>query len=275
MTENNVPAVAGQTALAELPADIAALAAEDAGAGLSQAADDNIVPLIYILQKGSPQVQQDQPETYIEGARAGDIWLRASVPPLTRGAEGILFQPCYFHSDYVEWIPRNSGGGFVARHAEKPEDTSEVEDPNNPKRKRLIRPNGNEVVETRYHIGFVHGRGAVLPYVIPLVSTGHTFSRQFMYMMNARLVPGTDKRAPSYAGVYLLKTRRRENAAGDWYAFEVADSGWVSSAADYNRGKALFESFAAGDKQIEAPADETSDGEADAPAAPMDDNIPF
>lgn len=241
-------------------ADIAGQIAEDSGKGLSSSQDDNIVPLIYILQSQSPQAVPDEPE-YIDGAVAGDIWLRNSTDPIAK--DGIWFQPCWFFRDYVEWRPESKGGGIVDRHAAIPQDVTEVPDQKNENKIHLIRPNGNEIVDTRYHAGFVLGRGAPMPYVIPLKSTGHTFSRSFMFMMNSRMLPGQDKPAPSFASKYLLKTRKRENASGKWYVFDVAEAAWVDTAADYQRGRALFQSFAAGEKKLdEAAAEVPEEGDA-------------
>ena len=101
------------------PAFFDQMTPEDAGAGLSTAAEDNLVPMMRILQTLSPQAKANNPD-YIPGAKPGDIWLRNSDYPPISGAEGILFQPCYFSQDYVEWIPRSAGGGLVARHAALP-----------------------------------------------------------------------------------------------------------------------------------------------------------
>src|SRR5215475_3414815 len=90
-----------------VPAD---LSDQYAGMGTSHAADDNLVPLVYILQKQSPQVER-QDTRHIKGAEAGDIWLRNSPKEIVKGGEGILFQPCYFTINWIEWVPRERGGG--------------------------------------------------------------------------------------------------------------------------------------------------------------------
>jgi hypothetical protein len=85
------------------------------GQGLSQAADDNLVPLAYILQKLSPQVESKKAE-YIPGAKAGrsgssrPAW---STRTRREQSEGIIVQPCHFSKWIMEWIPRDQGGGLV------------------------------------------------------------------------------------------------------------------------------------------------------------------
>lgn len=235
------------TAVNTLPPHLLNLVSDDAGKGISTAQEDNLVPLIYILQALSPQVNKRNP-SHIEGAEAGSIWLRNSSSPIVDGEKGILFQPCYFTKDWVEWVPRDAGGGYVARHREFPSTAKKVADAKNPNKVKIIMPNGNELIETRYHIGFAITEAGPLPYVIPMVSSGHTVSRQWMFLMNAKHHNG--KKLPSWACLYRLKTKERSNAAGTWFTWDVADGGWVSSPDDYARGKTLYEAFCSGQKTI-------------------------
>lgn len=275
-------------ALSAADFDDAALAQikEDAGKGTSTLARDNIVPMIYVLQALSPQVNKRNPN-FLEGAEAGAIWLRNSSMPIVSGDVGFAFQPCHYSRDIVEWIDRDSGGGFVARHPFASPDESMEEAV-----KRLrgdVRPSkkegskrieywlGNhELKETRYHAGFVHGGyfalenfpGLMMPYMLPLSGSGHQVSREWMFMMNQHTFPGQpDKVLAPWSRLYHLKTRPRTNSAGqEWSMFTVTDDiGWVpgfpKDLGVYNRGKQLFESFERGEKQAEAPiADTDGDG---------------
>ena len=249
-TEENLPAVTGGS----VPAFLAGLAAEDAGKGVSTLAEDNLVPLIYILQAQSPQCNRRSPD-YVEGAESGSIWLRNSGLPAIDGEEGLLFQPCYFQKDWVEWVPRSAGGGYVGRHEEMPPEAEEKNiDPQNPEKKFWVLPNGNTVVETRYHIGYVILEdGRAMPYVIPMSSSAHTASRGWMFLMNSRQL-GSAK-APSWAGLYRLKTKERTNKSGTWFTWDITDAGWVASPEDYARGADLHESFARGERKIAAEED--------------------
>lgn len=244
------------SANAGLPAHLQSLVAADAGKGVSTKAEDNIVPMVYILQTGSPQVNRNKPE-FIEKAKSGDIWMRASPKPIIEGESGFIFQPCFFHKAWVEWKRPRGTGSFVTSHIERPAEAKEVPDPVNSKKMIWIMPNGNEVIETRYHSGFYYPEegGMPVPYVIPFSSTGHTISRQWMFMMGQKMI-GQD-RAPSFAGLYRLKTREKTNAAGTWFLFDVADAGWVPTEEAYAHGRALYEAFASGEKTAEEPmADE-------------------
>jgi hypothetical protein len=256
------------------PPTLAGRMAEAQGRGVSQDQADNLVPLIYVLQPGSPQAKRDEPQ-YMEGAEAGMIWLRSSREPLVDGKAGILFQPCYFYKDIVEWRPRalggGSGAGFVGRHPSLEDvrtpdgqpDCAQVQDPQDPTRMKWVRKsNQNDLVETRYHAGWVLGHGpAPEPYLIPLSGTGHSFSRDWMQRMNTALAQPDGKRLDSWWRVWRLTTMYRKNSKGSWYMLTVMEAtdadgypgGWVQTEADLDRGQQLFTSLSSGQLQAEAP----------------------
>jgi len=234
---------------------------EDAGMGVSTDPEDVLVPLIYVLQPLSPQVLKGNAKQ-VKGAEAGDIWLRGAAQEIIPGDEGVLFQPCSFTKDWVEWVPRDLGGGLVARHAMCPETAeSHISD----KGKSVwILPSGNEVIETRYHSGFVFlDSGARLPYVIPLSSTGHTVSKMWNSLMTQALLPD-GRIMPSFACLYRLKTKMQTRKDQSWFNLDISIAGdtsveppWpgcppaealIRNEMDYARGKALAEAFNSGTK---------------------------
>jgi hypothetical protein len=265
----NNKAVATTAANAALPAYLKDQVEQDANKGTSQNADDNIVPLIYVLQAQSPQCNKRSPD-YVEGAETGALWLRNSGLPAISGETGIIFQPCFFQKDWVEWKPNR--GGFAGRHPTRPEEAEEKTglDPNDPERIFWVLPNGNIVQETRYHIGIVYLEdGRTMPYVIPLSGSGHTVSKSWMFLMNSKTV-GPGKVAPSFAALYRLKTRPTSNAKGEWMILDVTDAGWVANTDDYERGKRLHDQFVEGEKQI--AEDETAHEAPAGGAAPQGDD---
>lgn len=277
----------------------------DAGAGVSTDQADNQVPLIYVLQANSPQVNRHKPETYVPNAEPGDIWLKGAPEPIVKGGtdrEGFLFQPVYFSRCVNEWIPRNpdgSGGGFVKRHntveAKFIPGAQEVEIPGDkpgdkPRKKFMNADRTHEYIETREHAGFaVPEEGPPIPYIIALSSTGHQTSREWMPLMNRKLLPG-NKKAPSWACLYRVQSRLRSRGAQSWFMLQVTDAGprgtpaWVDKEG-YLRGKALYEAFASGSKEAAAPEhiepEETGggegqqDGDWDKKDALGGDKIPF
>ena len=227
------------------PAELMDQYAQDAGAGVSQKAEDNIVPMATVLQALSPQVDRRNP-AYVEDAQPGSILLKNCDPPVVDGEEGFLFQPCYFDRYWVEWVPRDQGGGFVARHKNRPADAIDEEDG----RRTLTKtPGGNQLIDTRYHSGYALINGVLMPLVIPFSSTGHQVSRSWQTMMNQVRVGPNQVVAPSYAKFYRLRTVQKKNAAGTWFMFDVSHGHWATKS-EYDLGKALHDSFQAGEKEI-------------------------
>lgn len=244
---------------ANLPAHLKGKVAADSGKGISEAADDSLVPLLVVLQALSPQAMKQKPE-YLKGAEAGDIWMKNAPRPVVKGgpeAEGVLAQPCSFYKNVVEWIPKNkdgSGGGYVGEHATMPADAKEVADKDDPERKRMMSPRATEYVETRNHVVILYPDGVEgqgYPYLIPLSSSGHSVSRQWMFMMKSKTHDGA--KIPSFAVLYRLKTILRTKGTYNWHVIEPHEGGkdgdplWATEA-QYEAGKALHEAFAKGEK---------------------------
>jgi hypothetical protein len=220
---------------------------QDSGKGVSTAAEDNTVPLIYILQALSPQAQKKN-EAYIDDAEAGMIWFRGSTD-VVPGEDGISVIPCFFSKAWIEWKPDR--GGFVARHPDKTADAEFVTDPQNPKRQFWRRRNGNILVETREHVVLVldvYDRPT--PFVVPMSGSNHKASRDWMTMMNNKVIPGTDAKAPSYGFIYRMTLKYMSNDQGDWYAWQVADEGdqptLVSDPATYKLAHKINSDFSQG-----------------------------
>lgn len=264
--DEHLPTVAA--AGTQVPAYLADRMAADAGKGISTAAEDNLVPLIYILQSNSPQVIPRNAEQ-IEGANAGDIWLRNGIAPIVDGLKGIWFQPCHFYKCVNEWIPRDNGGGFVGSHPQMPKDAVQRPDPKDETILRMYSADGNEYVDTRIHSGNVMlDSGVMLPYVMSLKGSGHSFSRSWMFQQGSRQVGG--KNTPAFASAYHIRTKARKNIKGEWFTFEVVPGEvgvrWVSDA-EYQRGLDLYNAIESGAKRAETPLadsvaeDDTADGE--------------
>lgn len=238
----------------------------DPGGGLSKDQADNLVPIIYLLQPLSPQVMKGNPAR-IEGAEAGDIYLRNAEDPIIKGEEGMLFQPCHFWKDIVEWVPDR--GGFAGRHdisclpnvsegkgwTGSLKDVKEIQDEDDPNAwPRYIRSsNNNEVVETRYFAGYVYfddGRQP-LPFIIPLSSTGHSFGKQWMFLMNSQTLPDGTPSDKSWIYFYRLKTTMKTNTKGSWYSYTVTKERGVETIVELDRGLALNAAFVTGAKKVD------------------------
>lgn len=249
----------------EIDAATLALLNEDKQGGQSHDQADNLVPLIYLLQPLSPQVMKGD-AARIDGAEAGDIWLRNAEPPIVSGDTGILFQPCYFYKDIVEWIPDR--GGFVGRHdisclpnvelrkgwTGTLTDVKEVKDEDEPNAQpRYVRSsNNNEVVETRYFVGYVYPEvGQPMPFIIPLASTGHSFGKTWMFLINSQTLPNGKPCEASWKFFYRLRTTMKTNSKGSWYMYKVEKERMARTLEELKRGEALNIAFATGEKKAD------------------------
>lgn len=259
----------------ELSADLAAEFAADAGAGTSQAADDNIVPFIVLLQDMSPEVKKRDPE-YVNGAEVGMLLNKATrqlYAPNADEAEKtglpqLVFQPCAFDRCIVEWVPRNSGGGFVARHelTGTPEATmlaiggKQMEDPQDPKKKIWRTADGShDLIDTRYHFGHVINEAGYSPAVLSFSSTGHTASREWMTLMNnfkVRTPAGDLVVAPSWSKKYVVGSKPKTNTKGDFFVISISDGGIIADKSVRDAGKTLNAGISSG--AIKAAQDEAT-----------------
>ena len=215
------------------------------GRGTSQKAEDNLVPMVAVLQPLSPQLNKQNQMKYIPGAEVGDILIRGLEPPVRKE---VLFQHCHFSKSIVEWIPRPKGGGFVGRHLSWPSDMTQTKSEDG-RRTIMATKEGNHLIETRYHVGhIILEDGSMLPYIIPFSSTGHTVSRGWMNMMNAVKVEGGSV-PDAWTRLYMLNTVQRQNAAGVWYVINPQPAGWASKEQAM-KGEDLWQSFEKGDKQL-------------------------
>lgn len=282
----------------DVPAYLAAAAEADAGLGVSTAAADNIIPLIYVMQPLSPQVDEAAP-AYVPGARAGSFWLRNCATPIVGGDAGILVQPVRFTKDWGEWVPRERGGGMMGRHpnrAATPDDVGRLGDrlvegedvPDCPGASFRVDPTtrqkiwsvkrgeaANDLVHTRNHAVRVFlDERAALPYVIPLKGTGHGVSKEWMGKMMVKRAG--NRLMPSFACLYRLTTRQRQNVKGKWWQIVVSDAGYVSPD-DYAAGKALYEAFEteAVVAEAEVAGAGAPEGGADAAGSRDGEHIPF
>lgn len=272
--------------------DLDAMMREDAGMGISNRPEDNIVPQLKVLQPLSPEVM-DGPDR-VPGAQAGDFLLGTT---LVKGKEGIWFQPCAIQHKLFEFMPLDRGGGFVAEHPMARDEQGTVMfeeggDPVLPSRavkvdKFRYEINDNNLIHYRQLAGFawVYAGSKRLeeqgqPYVISFKSTGHTTMRMWMTKAARANQFADGNQRPLFAHLYRLTTSHQRNAKGQWYALEVGDPvliapGVVAEPAQvYRTGRALAQAFARGEKESALP--ETRLSEDAAPPSNRDDReIPF
>jgi len=220
----------------------AAIVARDAGLGASDAPEDSFYPLMTVLHKASPQVDEDSP-AYLKGAKAGSIWLRNFEREVVPGPEGVVVQPCYMYTEWVTWTPREKGGGMVSRSLKLPEGARLVDAASN----RWTDREGNDVRETRMWVVNLIHNGAAVPFVMPCQSTQNTFAKQWNTVIRQKFEPPSrgGERSSSWAYLWRITTRKRVNAWGEWFVFtfeQDAKSGHLLDANPqlYFNGEKLY-----------------------------------
>lgn len=145
--ESTALAAAATTALAA-----AADYGDMAGAGFeNQTSADVAVPFLGVLQGLSPEVGKGPKG--IKGASPGML-INTVTKELFDGDTGVIFQPVDTRHVFVEWKPRDQGGGFVAEHAT---DAKVVLDCKaNQEFGSYKTPAGNDLIETFYVTGLMH-----------------------------------------------------------------------------------------------------------------------
>lgn len=123
-----------------------------AGLGMESISSADIsIPFINLLQPLSPEVTG---ENAIEGAKASDFYNTVSGE-IIPGKTGFLFQPCERQHVFVEWIPRDAGGGFVAVHEDNSAEVLDARRSNGGRTYGGLKLNGNDLIETVYLYGHI------------------------------------------------------------------------------------------------------------------------
>ena len=187
-----------------------------AGQGLEEASRDAFTtPLLRILQDLSPQTKKTKAE-YIPGAKPGMIFNTATKEVYER----IVVLPCYFTETYIEWIPRDDGGGLVAVH---PKDTALIHQTTRDGSKQVL-PNGHELALT--HSQFVvrmKDEGGAEACVIPMSSTNLKLSKNWNTQQLASKQPTVERQRgyATYHWMYELGSQEVSNAKGTWYQWVI------------------------------------------------------
>jgi hypothetical protein len=249
-----------ETAGVPAPKDVTALMLEDGNLGLENvSAEDMAIPFLTVLQSGSPQVIKGPDR--IDGAEAGDFFNNVSGE-VFKGEVGIELIPVSFVKSYVEWIPREQGGGFVTQHADK----SILSECKRNEKGRDQLPSGNEVVPTAYHYCLLLKDGIPEPVVVSLSSTQLKKSRKWLSVIAAVKVPnnkGGTVTPPSFSQIYKATCVAESNDKGNWYGWQFSRVGPVADIELYKAAREFHRAVTSGAVRMGPP-----------PEAPSADEVP-
>ena len=185
--------------------------------------EDFEIPFIRVLQPMSPQLQK-QHGSYVAGASAGDLYNTVTGEAYD-GEKGISIIPCAYNKKYIEWIPREKGGGLVnASHDISILSKCKRDDES----RRYYTPEGNEVVETAQFFVLVVENGTAQQAVLAFTSTQLGVARKWLTMLRMARVQnarGESVEAPMFAYTYKLTTTTQSNDKGSWNAYSINQEG--------------------------------------------------
>jgi hypothetical protein len=238
-----------------------------AGEGISRERADNLVPNIMLAQSLSPFVVDGR-------AKAGDFFF-PTTGRVIPGAEGFYFQPAGHDNMWMEFKPRNDGGGFVRTYPwEGFKGGEDGSDPILPEGVKLVKSwppkyvsaAGNDVSHHRVWPGIFWEDGDGIEYVLKLTGTMHTVARNWNFAaLSSNKLP-SGKPRPLWGQVYKLTTFLTRKSGNSWHMINVGPPIPIERAGeivgDVGRaiamGRTLAEAFARREK--EAAIDESDRG---------------
>ena len=194
----------------------------------------------------SPQLNKAS-GSYVEGASAGDLY-NTVTNSVYSGDKGIVLVPSAYIKKYIEWVPREKGGGLVnANH-----DISILSEcRKDPESRRYYTKDGNEIVETAQFYVLVLDPEPQQA-VIAFTSTQLSVARKWLTMMRMARVQnsqGQNVEAPMFAYTYRLTTTSQSNDKGTWNSFSISQEG-QTSLADAQIAKTFMTAARSGEVEV-------------------------
>jgi len=190
------------------------------GEGVDYDTSELQIPFVRVIQALSPQIKKND-SAFIKGASQGDAF-NTVTGDYWNGEEGVEVVPCLQQTKYLEFIPRDQGGGgFVGELS--------ADDPNIARATRTggkeILPNGNELVKSDQHYCMLIGSdGLYQPVIVDMKSTQLSVSRRWktqIAMLKVKDAQGVLKTPALFGTVWRLTTVEQSNDMGTWYNWSV------------------------------------------------------
>lgn len=183
---------------------------------------DLSIPFINVLQSNSPEVEDQT----IPGAKSGDLVNSVTKEILQ---QPLIVLPLEKEESWVEWVPRNKGGGLVDRHAPDSELVQRLIKENGGSRippkdaegKRIAfkSPKGNDVIETHYVYCLVLSLDGETVEGYCVLSFASAKIKAYKDWMTALY---TQKgRPPIFANRAKVSTSKQKNEQGTFYIYAI------------------------------------------------------
>jgi len=231
---------------------------EEAGQGFENVTQEDLgIPFLQIIQSTSPELEEDSPK-YIEDAKAGMIINSATREILGGRGEPVEFVPCSYQKLYVEWTPRESGGGYVQSHG-SPSILSQC---TRNDRGQDELENGNLIVTTAYMFGLVNGEEPERA-VVSFTSTQLKKARLWLSMMKSIRLDGKNGKftPPMFSHIYHLGSVPEKNEKGSWFGWKIENAGMVQDKALVEEARETHQ-LASSNPMLQLPAGNKDEDEA-------------
>lgn len=187
---------------------------------------DVSIPFLVVLQPLSPQCTPGH-AAYIDHAKPGQILNTVT----NECVEHIMVVPCDYKRSFIEWVPRDKGGGFRGEHGLEAEKTFNEKINRETGKAKL--DNGNDLVDTRSFFVLTsnmteEGTPSVAPAMASMASTQVKTAKNWMNLILNYVPPGQKPggRFPPWAAIYKLTTALQKNEKGSWYGWKVERVGF-------------------------------------------------
>jgi hypothetical protein len=230
---------------------------EDIGSGFEDfTISDLTIPFLAILQSGSPQVKEEK-GTYVPGAKAG-MFMNTVTNELFDGKKGVQIIPVHRKHSFIEWIPRDQGGGFVAEYSTNdprivelrkatPFGKIAIEDGSIfAKPDEDIDHTGNDIVETFTVFALiVKENGTFEPMVLSFASTAIKPYKKWMTTAKGIQIPTGDPQRPvinppMFSHLYRARTQFQEKNNYDWFGWQIGFENGIAENSRLDRENPLF-----------------------------------
>ena len=172
--------------------------------------EDVLIPRLCIAQAMSPEVTKGDPK-HIKGLLPGEFF--NSVTQEKYG-ERVIVVPLFFFHQFLEFIPKEQGGGVAASYSRR-EDVPAGD---------LDFKDGEKPVVTEFKnemcLRIDPQTGAMTPVVVSFKSSGLKMAKKWNSLMR-----GTN--LPAYARSYVLEITTEKNTKGTWYGANVTPDTFV------------------------------------------------
>lgn len=204
---------------------------EMAGEGFEKTSGKDLnVPFLAVLQSNSPQVEDKDPKGAESGMLFNTVTRELYSAHAADDAPGLPFLLCHYDTAYVEWVPRDNGGGFVGLHdpnGQIVKDALEASDTGYGK----LKIGDNDLVETIYGYGLFLNPEGTEAVGFGVVSFSSTKLKPFRNWLTAIYTLKGNPKPPTYAYRSILRTVKQKNDFGTFYNFRVDPWGenWAKS----------------------------------------------